>query len=357
MQWRRSPSLPEPLRLSIQTAVAVSAAYLIARVLQLPEPSWAVFSALFVLQASVGGTITNVIHRIIGGVVGLLIGLACLYILGTGGWRTVLGLVISVGSMTLISARWPSLGYGLVTVAILVVAPGYDLVEDALVKAVLISIGSVCGALAAITVFPATAHRRASHHLGRAIERCGELLAASMRGSQSELPSIHAAIERELNSARGMLSQSRQRDRVGVAAIPNLALLPQVDRLWYTLALADRLSGRKLGKPEDKHLRACLESASEANCRYLRELGKAVKKGELPPFRYDAQKEIEALVQRIDDLRQRDLSRAVSRSDVESLFTLSFTWQQIGTNIEDIEKAVLKDIVTDQPSSSSNPAT
>ena len=101
----------EPLRLTLQTTVAVAAAYVLAVLVHLPSPSWSVFSAIFVLQTSVGGTLRTAIDRITGAVIGLAVGIACLYTFGFGEqWRTLLALAVSVSTMSLLAGFYPRYG-------------------------------------------------------------------------------------------------------------------------------------------------------------------------------------------------------------------------------------------------------
>ena len=62
------------------------------------------------------------------------------------------------------------MSYGLVTVTMLILAPGIDVIEGAFVKALEIGLGSLCGTLAVALVLPRTAHRQADEHIARALE-------------------------------------------------------------------------------------------------------------------------------------------------------------------------------------------
>ena len=63
----------DDIRTTLQTAVAVLIAYCIMALTGLDSPSWAVFSALFVVQANVGGTIGSALWRIAGALLGAAI--------------------------------------------------------------------------------------------------------------------------------------------------------------------------------------------------------------------------------------------------------------------------------------------
>jgi uncharacterized membrane protein YccC len=57
------------LRLCLRMTVAGLLAYVLAQLLALPQGYWAVFSAIIVMQASIGGSVKATIDRLIGTIV------------------------------------------------------------------------------------------------------------------------------------------------------------------------------------------------------------------------------------------------------------------------------------------------
>ena len=336
LRWLREN---EPMRRAVQMMVAVAVAFVAAVALRLPEPSWAVFSALFVVQGSVGGTVTGALNRIVGAAVGLALGLLIIVVVGIGEWRSLVSLVLAVGVMAVLAGRWPQLQYGLVTVAILVVAPVHELFEDSLLIAAEIAVGAVSAALAGVLVLPVAAHRSALRHLGQAVQACARLLRAGMtpHGEEGppELAPLHAEIEAELDQAREMMAQSRRTRRA--RDLPSqFELLRHVDRLWYTLALVDRLSGRKLPPDALRHMQEPLAAATDACAGYLDGLGSMIAAGRREERDPERLAPVGRLVAAVDDLRHSDLVPAMSQAEAEALFTLSFAWQQISSNIDEL---------------------
>src|SRR3989344_5206794 len=74
--WRDSA------RLAVQSAAAAAATWFVMQRLELPHTSWAVISALFVVQPSLDGTFTAALGRIAGTVVGTVVGLAPVILFG-----------------------------------------------------------------------------------------------------------------------------------------------------------------------------------------------------------------------------------------------------------------------------------
>jgi uncharacterized membrane protein YccC len=329
----------EAVRQALQMVVAVTIAFVASVALGLREPSWAVLSALLVVQGSVGGTVTGAFNRVVGAAIGLALGLLIILVLGVEEWRQLVSLVIAVGVMAVIAGHWQRLRYGLVTVAILVVAPGQELFEDSLLIAGEVAIGAVSGALAGAVVLPVAAHRSALRHLGRAVQACGRLLKASMQelaaDGEEDVSALQEEIKNELDEAREMMSQSR-RTRPSRHLPSQFEMLRHVDRLWYTLALVNRLRGRRLPDAAMQRVREPLEKATEAAADYLEELGSTIAAAERPAPAPERLESVSQLVAAVDDLRDRDLVPSASEDEAEALFTLSFVWQQINSNTGDL---------------------
>src|SRR5271169_2030716 len=62
------------LRLSFRMTVAGLLAYVLAKLFTLPQGYWAVFSAIIIMQASVGGSVKSTIDRVIGTIGGAVAG-------------------------------------------------------------------------------------------------------------------------------------------------------------------------------------------------------------------------------------------------------------------------------------------
>ncbi|MBP0447294.1 FUSC family protein [Roseomonas sp. SSH11] len=329
----------DPARLTIQSVLAVLISYLAAQWLRLPEPSWAVFSALYVIQGSIGGTITAARDRVLGAVTGSLIALACIYLIGLGGWRTVLSLVAGVGSMSLIASLRPSYSYGLVTVAILIVAPGMELIENAILQVAAISLGATAGAAASVSVLPRQAHRGAEYHLAQALAGCSALLSACMARmlaqDAADIQAAHERIDRELAEADRMVRQTRlRRKEAHRVSLPRLKA--QVERLWYTLAIADRLSTRPLPDAASARLAGPVRDATRQLEGLLCDISDALAGGKLPVLATDFRSPADQVARAVEELRVEGLLHAMPREEAEQVFGLSLTWQQLTQNLGDI---------------------
>ena len=245
---------PDDIRIPIQTAAAVLLAYFATAFMETEDVSWAVFSALFVVQASIGGTIGAALGRIAGAVLGAGIAVALVVLLGTGGWGKLAGLLVGVGLMSFLTAKWPNLAYGLVTVTIITVAPDFHVFEGAFRKVMAIAIGSTCGMIAAFAVMPVRARLTEQAHLatvlrssGAHILECTACLVQEQEGKDRKtLDTIQQSIER----ARVMAREARVEERTPAMGLSPFSpsLGPEIERFAYTLTLVDRFSDKPISE-------------------------------------------------------------------------------------------------------------
>lgn len=281
----RKRLLHEDVRIPVQTASAVLLAYIASSVVDPANVSWGVFSALFVVQASIGGTVGAAFGRMAGAILGAIVAVLLVVVLGDGGWRSALALVISVGLMSVLTVRWPILAYGLVTATIIVVAPGFALVEDAVKKVLAIVIGSTCGMVAAFAVLPVSACRSEQEYLAAALRACGDFIVDCSRclvdGKAGKDGNADRPILKALEGARDMSRQARIEERSPVMRPVAIVetLLPEVERFRYTLTLLDRFSDAPIsGEPQDR-LKAALMSLAEKMRQWLGDMATALEAG------------------------------------------------------------------------------
>ena len=105
--------------------VAGLLAYVLAELFALPQGYWAVFSAIIVMQASVGGSIKATTDRLIGTIGGAVAGGAVAYLLPhTSVLSLGVALVIALVPLTLVAALWPNYRIAPLTAVIVLLTPG-----------------------------------------------------------------------------------------------------------------------------------------------------------------------------------------------------------------------------------------
>lgn len=340
----RLQAIERPARLAVQTATAALATFGLFKLAGLPQASWAVISALFVVQPNVGGTISSALGRIAGTVLGTAVGLGCVLTLGGSASTLALGLLLATASLGFVTGFHPGLRYGLVPAAFILLAPGGEVVEKAWHGAAAIGIGAVVGALSGLLVFPEPAHRAVERHLGEALGRCGDLLGSAVRsllgeGPPGQVAAAADAIEGELWSAGGVAAQSRYPSRLRRRpAHPRpRELLRAVERLWHSLLVLARAEGAPLPAAARAELAPALAAFAASGSDYLKSLGHALTSNAVPPPA-PAGERVRALEDALDRLRQGGATRPIASREAERIFTLAFAIQELSRDFAEVAR-------------------
>jgi uncharacterized membrane protein YccC len=125
--------------------VAGLLAYVLAELLTLPRGYWAVFSAIIIMQASVGGSVKATIDRVIGTIGGAVAGGAVGYFVPHESVLSLgVALAIALVPLTLVAALWPNYRIAPLTAVIVLLTPGAEQlgpVDSALYRTVEITLG------------------------------------------------------------------------------------------------------------------------------------------------------------------------------------------------------------------------
>jgi uncharacterized membrane protein YccC len=145
-----------------------------------PPFASAVFSAIIVMQASVGGSVKATIDRVIGtiggavagGAVGSIVPYQNVFSLGVA-------LVIALVPLTLVAALWPNYRVAPLTAVIVLLTPGAQQlgpVDSAFYRIVEITVGSFVGLGVSLVLLPARAHGLVISAAARALGLLADLL-------------------------------------------------------------------------------------------------------------------------------------------------------------------------------------
>lgn len=276
----------DDVRTSIQTVAAVLIAYGSIRLLAVGSTSWAVFSALFVVQSNVGETVGLAIWRVLGAALGAIVVILLIIIIGkTGSKHEVLVLAAGVFVMSVLTVRFPRLSYGLVTVAILAVMPDFQIIETSLEKVLAIFVGSSSAILACMIIFPVSALHTANMQLATALRISGKSLNESMNCFANDRVGETENMRRQIDSAiqRAWFLTKQSSVEMHVFVFWNKrylsltdAVLIQAAQLQQDLALVDRLSRMRPSCQLNSAQKAAVEGLGAAVHEQLNNMGEAV---------------------------------------------------------------------------------
>jgi len=149
------------LRLCVRMTVAGLLAYALAMLFGLPQGYWAVFSAIIIMQASVGGSVKAAIDRLIGTLGGAIAGgVVAFFVPHNDPISLGIALVIALAPLTLVAAINPNYRIAPLTAVIVLLTPGAQQlgpVGSAFYRILEITLGSVIGLVVALLLMPARA--------------------------------------------------------------------------------------------------------------------------------------------------------------------------------------------------------
>jgi uncharacterized membrane protein YccC len=335
------------LRHAVRVSVAVGVAFAIGAVLHLPQAYWAVFTAVLVVQTSIGGTITAARERMIGTVAGGLVGVGAAYIRT----QTVLeeGLVLSaaVALLAFGAAVRPSLKIAPITAAIVLVGGSshMDPLQAALWRVVEILIGSIVGLSATLLVFPARARKALVRRVADAMGQLGGLLelnALRIDGADvdARLQLAYQANRKSLSAVEQSVAEAARESATGFsdAAAPEGLL----NGLWR-VRTDSVMVARALAEPLPPAVAERLASASQALlvalAIELRRLGEAAVAGRAADD--DAlSAPRDAFETAVEEARQARFTSDMSFDAAARIYGLVFALESLLHDLEDLDDLI-----------------
>jgi len=319
----------DAFRIPLQTVAAVGLAYLVGLLLATENVSWAVFSAIFVVQASAGATWGTAIDRTAGALLGSALGCALVLVALRLDLPVMATMMMGVALMSVAAAYRPALSYGLVTVAILTVAPAPDLVEDAVEKVWAIAIGSLCAALAGTAVLPVSIHRRAREDLESTAAALALWLEASTQslldGERGPIDLHHAQMDRALEDARATLWSPGEWFRVRNPAHSRAEECRQnLLTLRYSVSILDRLGWSPLPRHVSSQLHGPITRISQAAKVMINHIGSRSLVAEQADALPDLDVELEQLRSSITALLAGD--HQLTKETQEQVSAIRWAW-------------------------------
>jgi uncharacterized membrane protein YccC len=214
------------LRLVIRALTAAALSLVIADALAFPQSYWAVFTALIIVQGSVGGTLAAGLDRFIGTLAGAVLGAA---VAVTGEfWRVpqVLLLMLAVAPVALLAAIRPSFRIAPVTAAILLLTTPSNAspIISAMDRVIEIALGTVIGIVVSIFVLPSRARRICFERSAEMLNLLAQALVLHLQPPDSakleEIERFNQRVRVELAKIAATAEEARREHLIRVAEGP-----------------------------------------------------------------------------------------------------------------------------------------
>uniref|UniRef100_B0SXE3 Fusaric acid resistance protein conserved region n=1 Tax=Caulobacter sp. (strain K31) TaxID=366602 RepID=B0SXE3_CAUSK len=340
----RAATRKTELRHAVRVSAAVGAAYAVASLLRLPQGYWAVFTAVIVVQSSLGATITASIERFMGTVVGALAGAGAAMLHAR--WPEAGGpiLVVTAALLAFLAAVRPAFKVAPVTAVIMLI--GTTTHMDPLVAAFLrtaeITVGSVVGIAATLLIFPARAHASVVASTEQVAGLLADLLehyALKLKGGATELEA-RDHYDDTLKALSKLQTAMTEADRESASKLSDHSVTDALPRTLWRLRNDCVMIGRALREAFPSP-GLTLQSAAMLNASavFLR-TSAALLSGGPRPDRITFAQAHQAFQAAVEALRAGGGTRALAFDDAARVFGLVFAVENLFGNLGDFEERV-----------------
>lgn len=332
------------IRHAIRVSAAVGAAFALATLLRLPQGYWAVFTAVIVVQSSLGATITASVERFMGTVVGALAGAGAAYFHAQ--WPQFGGLIlcVTVALLAFVVSMRPSLKVAPVTAVIMLIGTTTHMAPliAAGLRVAEITVGSLVGVAATLLIFPARAHASVVSSVQKIAGLQAHILDShvlSLRGTPG--PTDYLKAQDDLRAALAKLQAAvTEADRENASKLSDRSVSEALPRTLWRLRNDTVMVGRALHEPlPAADLAPAAADMLEAGARFLRGTADLLAGGARPDRIAFAQAH-QTFQDCVEGLRKRGLTRDLEFDDAARVFGLVFAIENLFGNLGDFEERI-----------------
>jgi uncharacterized membrane protein YccC len=325
------------LRHGVRIAAAGVLSFALAQALALPQGYWAVFTAVLVVQGSVGGSLKASVDRLVGTLLGAAYG-AVIATLVPHNDALMMGvaLTISLTPLAFLSAFKPSYRVAPLTAVILLLGSA-GTTEGPFLAAALrtieVSLGGLVGMAVSLLLLPARAHALLGEAANRVLQRLAQLLTDLIAGliAPSDASAILARNDevRLALTALENISDEAARERRNYLSEDSdpEPVTRTLRRLRHDLVLIGRVAAQPLPPAVRERLALPLTELATVAAEFLRGIGRAFATRDPPPS-FDA---LTAAMARV-------LAEIEEVKGEETLIALRFAFEQLQRNLKDLTR-------------------
>ncbi|WP_162918193.1 FUSC family protein [Taklimakanibacter deserti] len=332
------------LRHALRVVTAVIAAFVVVRLLGMPQGWWAVITAVLVVQTSVGGSLKAALDRLLGTIAGALCGAAVAVAIPH---VTDLGLGIAIAAAILplayLAAINPMFRVAPVTALIVMLpiyGPGGNPLISAADRVIEIVIGNIVALAVTFVILPTRAHSQLREAAAKVASLNADLMDRLMDGLTNDLgrqgvPPLHAKIRAALKQAETAADEAARERKMKVSDDRDPEpVVRTLYRVRHDLVMVSRAAAKPLPEALVTDLGPLLAILRQDAVAVLRGISASLLARMPAPALDNYQAGTKALSQAIDGMAE-DRKR-VPHEEVARLFTLRFALDQLGEDMRDL---------------------
>jgi uncharacterized membrane protein YccC len=333
-------------RLGLRITVASLATFALAHLLGLGQSSWAVLTALIVMQSSVGGSLKATVDRFIGSLGGAVWGVGVsLAIPHTDTLSLGVALAVGVAPLAVVAAIWPAYRVAPVTAIILLLGPAghpTGALNSAVQRMLEVGLGSVVALAVALLVLPERAHGHLAKAAALALDlmaKLAVLLADALIGPYDApaVQALHDRIRGAIGQAEAAAAEALRERRSYLAAGPDPEpLCRTLRRLRNGLSMIGHAVSDPLPEPARSLLDSPAKDALLASADLMAKAGSALAARTAAPAPAELNQAVAAFEAAVTDLRRSGLTRDLADDALGRVFGLAFAMEELHQNLGDL---------------------
>jgi uncharacterized membrane protein YccC len=324
------------LRLGVRITAAGLFSFVLGEALTLPQSYWAVFTAVLVVQTSVGGSFKAALDRLIGTVSGAVYGALVATLVPHNDALTLgTALFVSLAPLAVLASLNASFRVAPVTAVILLLG-NTGAAEGPLLAAffrtVEVTLGGIVGLIVSLVVFPARAHAVMGETAKRVLDLMADLTMRVFEGlngahDRPAIQAIHDSIQAAFDKLEAAAQEAERERRTLLSYDSDPDPIPRtLRRAYHDLVLIGRVASEPL-PAEARALKTPFDALAEAAARFQRETGRALLRREPAPT-------LDPFNTALGDL----LARSETLSGEGRFVALTFAFEQLQRNLTDLAR-------------------
>ena len=337
------------LRHAVRVTVAALIAYGVGESLALPQAYWAVFTAVLVSQASVGGSVKAAADWLMGTLGGgAYAAVVSTLVPETDPVTKAAALAVALLPLAFLAAVRPTFRFAPVTgVIIILIAPVTQLspLEAATNRLVEICVGGFIGLIVSLFVLPARASQMLNVAAARTLAALADILplvGEFGREHQAEVfdaeyQRVHDVALDELIKLELAVDEAKRERSSFLSGAPDPEpIIRGLRRLRADIIMVGRATAARF--PEEYHgrLAPALTAALEAVRVYFLEIARRLEMREAAPDLAPVAAAIAGYAREVDAVREQGLTRALTGDVVGRTFAVGFALEQLAANLKDL---------------------
>ena len=333
------------LRHAVRVTAAALIAFTVAETLNLPQGYWAVFTAVLVTQASVGGSVKAALDWVVstlgGGVYAAFVGTVMPH---SDPIAMGIGLGIALAPLAYLAAVRPTFRFAPVTgVIVILVAPVQHLspAASAMNRLIEISIGGFIGLAVSLVIMPARASNILNQAAARTLGNFADVLPLLLRFDrvhiQHELTVKHDAALNQIAKLTLAVDEAKRERSSFLSSEPDPEpVLRTLQRLRADIIMLGRATGEPFPDAFHARLAEALGVAVEAMAASFRAVGASLEDRRPPPSLMPVEQAIAHYAHEVGEVREAGFTRGLAGDIIGRTFAVGFALEQLKINLKDL---------------------